>query len=249
MKPTPKSESIIKYIEDILNKISLCVDEKQYFLPKEYETTFTIFSPEYFEILVIPLLIEEILKEGLKIKIDVVRPETKIPFEEIKNRQIDIGIVLKTPGIEYPNSLCSQSILHDELLAVFGGDIAQPEGQLTIEELVHYKQVFPSPWLENHCMVDSVLKKQNIQRNVTIKANGYYSGLKMLTSSEMMMLLPHKIYHKLSNQHASLHCRKAPKELLGFDVDMLWSETSSNDPANQWLRKQIILACQKIGEG
>lgn len=246
MKPTAKSESIIQNIEDILGKISVCVDDNQRFSPEVHETTFTIFCPEYFEILVVPLLIKEILKDGLKITIETVRPEMKIPFEEIENHQIDVGIVLKKQNMVYPHNLCSQSILHDELLAVFDSD-TQSDHPLTIEEFVQYKHIFPSPWLASHCLVDNWLKGCNTQRTVIIKANGYYSGLKMLASSDMMMMmLPRKIYQKVSDQHSSLRARELPQGFPGFELDMIWSKSSFNNQANEWIRKQIIRACQRI---
>lgn len=247
MKPTLKSVRVSANIENILREISDCAEDKKQFSPKEKETTFIIFSPEYFEILVIPLLIKKILHEGLKIKIEIIRPELTVPFESIANRQIDLGLVLRCPEGKYPMNLCSQSILRDELVAVFDGPTGSPQ-PLTIKEMTQYKQIYPSPWLPSNCLVDNWLKERKEKRTVTIKANGYYSGLKILASSEMMMMLPRKIYRKVSHDHASLYAREAPEGMPNFELDMIWSQSSSNNQANKWLRRQIYLACQELND-
>ncbi|REF28605.1 LysR family transcriptional regulator [Xenorhabdus cabanillasii] len=243
MQPTNKSIVLIESIEDILRKISACGIEKKEFSPQNTETVFTIFSPEYFEMLIIPILFKKILQEELKIRFEVIRPENKVPFSMIYEQKIDFGIVVKQS--HYPHNLCHQSILSDQLVAVFDGP-SRTHQPLSIEELSKLKQIFPSPWLTNNCMVDNWLKKHDTQRSISIKANGYYSALRMLTSSEMMVMLPKKIYKKVVSQHMSLHTREVHQKLPGFELDMIWSPLSSNNPANIWLRKQIIKACQEV---
>ncbi|WP_076589063.1 LysR family transcriptional regulator [Vibrio ostreicida] len=243
MQPTHKSTLLIESIGDILGKISACGVEKKVFSPRETETVFTIFSPEYFEILVIPLLLKKILQEELKISIEVIRPEEKVPYEAIADQKIDVGIVVSQN--QYPHNLCSQRILSDQLVAVFDGS-GSGFAPLSLKEFSERRQIFPSPWLTSNCMVDSWLNNHDIQRTIAIKANGYYSGLKMLTGSEMMMMLPEKVFKKVSPQHNTLHARQAPEGLPGFELEMLWSQSCASNPANIWLREQIMDVCQAV---
>lgn len=192
----------------------------------------------------VPLLLKKILEEELKIRIEVIRPEDKVPYDDISEQKIDLGIVVSQK--HYPYNLCHRSILQDKLVAVFDGDQTGIE-PLTIEEFALRKQIFPSPWLTSNCMVDSWLNSQGVHRTIAIKANGYYSGLKMLTGSEMMML-PEKVFNKVALQHIGLHSRQAPLGLPGFELDMIWSNSCSGNPANMWLREQIMMACEDINQ-
>ncbi|MDX1300819.1 LysR family transcriptional regulator [Photobacterium sp.] len=247
MKPTYKATLLIESIGEILDKISTCGAENQSFSPHETNTVFTIFSPEYFEILVIPMLLKKINDEDLKISIEVIRPEDKVPFESIADQKIDVGVVL-SQGY-YPHSLQHQTVLNDKLVAVFDGKEKESGSSvLSLEEFSERKQIFPSPWLNSNCMIDTWLNKQDLQRTIAVKANGYYSGIKMLTGSKMMMMLPEKVYKKLSQQHTTLHARQAPKGLPGFSLDIIWSPSSSDTLANIWLREQIMIACKEINQ-
>lgn len=245
MQPTQKAATLIESISEILDKISHPDTGSNIFSPKEVETVFKIFAPEYFEILVVPSLLKKILEDELKISIELIRPEEKIPYDDISEKKIDLAIVVRQK--HYPYNLCHRSILQDKLVAVFDGDQTGIE-PLTIEEFSLRKQIFPSPWLTSNCMVDSWLNSQGVNRTIAVKANGYYSGLKMLTGSEMMMMLPEKVFNKIALQHIGLHSRQAPLGLPGFELDMIWSHSCSESPANMWLREQIMMACEGINQ-
>ena len=245
MMPTQKAKSIADSVKVILEKISDCVDEKVIFSPKDEKVSFTIFAPEYFEILILPMLMKDIIKHELKIHIEMIRPDVKVPFEEILSKRIDLGIMPLNRFENLPSSLEHETILTDKLIAVFEG---KPliDSTLTIDEMLTQKQVFPTPWLSGHCMVESWLKQKGIIRPVAIRANGYYAGLNMLSSPETMMMLPEKIYQKVSKKYPFLYARPAPEDLPGFEVAMVWHTSHTRQPANLWLRKQILKACTTL---
>ncbi|AXE28917.1 LysR family transcriptional regulator [Chromobacterium phragmitis] len=244
MSPTQRAEALTPRIQSILNQMAECAQEDADFNPNGESSSFTIYAPEYFEILVMPELMKSILEAGYKVSINIKKPEKDLPYDDIVSGQIDLAIFFG-PGFyrTYPG-LATQTLFRDHLLAAYDGD-DQPQA-LGLEEMMRRRHVFPTPWVSDSNMVDGWLRSQGKRRTIAAKANSYYSAIELLAGSDLLLMLPKRIHERVRRQQPNIGARPGPEGLPDFTLDMVWSAALANNQANVWLRQQLIRACASI---
>ena len=83
---------------------------------------------------------------------------------------------------------------------------------------------------------DDALKKLGLKRNVVLSVSSFFTLVQLLTSSEVIALIPLRLAQKFS---AQLHFTEAPLEVPGFDVITAWGNKTHRDPVRQWVIDQI----------
>ena len=65
------------------------------------------------------------------------------------------------------------------------------------------------------------------------------------SSNNCTALLPNRIAQKCAKA-MNLKLLPPPITIPGFTVSMVWHQRNTNNPAHQWLRKQITKAVQRL---
>ncbi|GAB6852799.1 LysR family transcriptional regulator [Paraburkholderia kururiensis] len=244
MSPTQRATALTPRIQGILTQMAECVQEDIDFNPNAKSTSFTICAPQYFEIIIMPVLMKNILEMGHTVSINITKPEKDLPYADIVAGQIDLGVFFG-PGFyrSYPG-LSTQTLFRDQLLAVQDGpDNTQP---LPLNELLERRHVFPTPWVSDSNMVDSWLQSQGHRRTIAARANSYFSAIELLFGTDLLLMLPRRIHQKVKSKVPNVGARPMPEGMPDFTLDMVWSAALTNNQANTWLRQQLIRACANI---
>ncbi|MBX9296936.1 LysR family transcriptional regulator [Chromobacterium vaccinii] len=244
MNPTPRAEALSPRIQSILNQMAECAQDDAAFNPNADTSSFTIYAPEYFEILVMPELMKNILEAGYKVSINIKKPEKDLPYADIANGQIDLAIFFG-PGFyrTYPG-LTTQTLLRDHLLAVQDGE--DDPHPLPLNDMLERRHVFPTPWISDSNMVDGWLLSQGRHRTIAARANSYYSAIELLTGTDLLLMLPRRIHERVKRQQPNIGARPVPDGMPDFTLDMVWGAALANSQANIWLRQQLTRACANI---
>lgn len=242
MSPTPKAEALTSRIQSILNQMAECVQEETVFNPSENGAAFTIYAPDYFEILIMPTLMKNILEAGYHVSINIKKPEKELPYTDVIDGRIDLAIVFG-PGRPYPG-LATQQLLRDRLLVVREGpDEAHP---LPLDEMLTRRHVFPTPWISDANMVDDWLRSQGRHRTISARANSYFSAIELLSGTDLLLMLPQRVHERVRRQYPNIGARPVPEGMPDFTLEMVWSAALANNQANTWLRQQLIRACAAV---
>lgn len=137
------------------------------------------------------------------------------------------------------------ALFSDELLCV--QDRAQPRHErLELDEFCRRRFVFPTPLdASNANLVDTWLRRQGRSREVAARANSYVAALQLLSGSDFVLMLPRRI-HALLDDGRHRACL-APSGLPPFALHLSWSRAADQDPANLWLREQVLIVCAELG--
>jgi len=82
---------------------------------------------------------------------------------------------------------------------------------------------------------DTVLAQHNMTRNVALSVPHFLFLESVLTSTDLVAMVPSRLIHN----NRALHAVEPPIEVPGFEMLMLWHERVHRDPAHQWLREHI----------
>jgi DNA-binding transcriptional LysR family regulator len=247
MHPTRKARNMYSHVRQILDSINLCHAGAQAFDPSRQAVTFNLCAPEYFEQLILPRLLQAFDSAGLAVTINVLKLETEIPAQELRDGSLDLVIGFGPDFHRHHPDLMSRQLLEDDLLCVLDSAAdSPPGGRFELADFVERRHVFPTPWTSDSNMVDGWLARQARKRQIVARANSYGAALKMIVGSDFVLTLPRRIQALLAQEPLFNHC-EAPRGLPGFSLDMHWSQNADQDSANSWLRQQVLLACSEPG--
>ncbi|MDH4557794.1 LysR family transcriptional regulator [Pseudomonas sp. BN417] len=237
MQPTRKALAMRPNARTMVELMNACFSEASSFDPSNAPRTFRLCAPEYFELLILPPLLRRLSAAGYPISLEVQRLGREIPAEALLHGDLDLALGFGPHQHRAHPGLVSLALLKDDLLCV------RAAGSAAVEDLDAFcarRQVFPTPWDSERNMIDGWLQQQGRSRQIAARTNNYLAALQLIPASELLLVLPARVYDLLGNAHTAT---SPLPNLPSFSVDMLWAQPFDQDPANIWLREQILSVC------
>jgi DNA-binding transcriptional LysR family regulator len=81
-----------------------------------------------------------------------------------------------------------------------------------------------------------------LQRKISLRSQHYLMAITVLQGTDMAMTVP----HCFARRH-NLHCVELPVNgIPTLESHLYWHESTDQDPANRWMREQIIEIAQQF---
>ena len=220
MQPTARVLAIKPYLQNIMQCINQCAKEgaDQGSVLRQWNIT----APEYFEILMLPTLLQHVRSSGRNGSLSVSRLGKDLPINELLASDIDVCFGFG-PGYHQRHPLLGyRSLNEDSFVCLSSVAKHQPKSALDIDEFCDAPHIFPTPWLSEKYMVDGWLEKQSRRRNIFTRANSYHAGVNILLSVPALIVIPKKIVATL-NISPKIKVLEPPTGFPTFTLDMIWS--------------------------
>ena len=220
MQPTARVLAIKPYLQNIMQCINQCAKEgaDQGSVLRQWNIT----APEYFEILMLPTLLQHVRSSGRNGSLSVSRLGKDLPINELLASDIDVCFGFG-PGYHQRHPLLGyRSLNEDSFVCLSSVAKHQPKSVLDIDEFCDAPHIFPTPWLSEKNMVDGWLEKQSRRRNIFTRANSYHAGVNILLSVPALIVIPKKIVATL-NISPKIKVLEPPTGFPTFTLDMIWS--------------------------
>ncbi|OWY37697.1 LysR family transcriptional regulator [Xenophilus sp. AP218F] len=243
MTPTHRADLLHPRIQQMLQTMAACQQEAALFDPQTQDAAFTVYAPEYFEILILPALLARLQAAGARATLRIRKPEQALPHRQLADGEIDLALLFGPDPSRPASGLLSQTLLADRLLIVEAG-VADCEEAMPLEQFLARRHVFPTPWHGARNLVDGWLAAQGLSRQIAAHTNSYYSAMSLLPDSPLLLMLPERLLPRL--RRPGIAARPAPAGLPGFSLEMAWSARRQEQAANRWLRRQLIETCASL---
>ncbi|MFC4161229.1 LysR substrate-binding domain-containing protein [Chitinimonas lacunae] len=243
MQATPKALHIRSHVDSMIDNINKCYLGEQTFDHRRDSRSFTICAPEYFEVLILPVLMKTLLDAGSAASITVRKLERDVPFDEISRGEIDLALCFGPSYYRRRPGLSVQPLFHDELVVVRDERPPVEAGPIDIDAFAQAMHVYPTPWVSDSNMVDGWLHKHGRSRVIAARANSYFAALQLIPGTELLLTLPRRIYD-VFGPAARTRAQQPPNGFPTFTLDMIWHRQVADDIANSWLREQVMVACR-----
>ena len=220
MQPTARVLAIKPYLQNIMLCINQCAKEgaEQGSVLRQWNIT----APEYFEILMLPTLLQQVRATGRNWSLSVSRLGKDLPINQLLASDTDVCFGFG-PGYHQQHPLLGyRSLNEDSFLCLSSVPKHQPKTFLDIDEFCDAQHIFPTPWLSEKNMVDGWLEKQSRHRNIFTRANSYHAGVNILLAVPALIVIPKKIVATL-NVPPTLKVLEPPAGFPTFTLDMIWS--------------------------
>ncbi|WP_163930901.1 LysR family transcriptional regulator [Paraferrimonas sp. SM1919] len=235
MLPSPLARNIYQDIEQATRTLELTLTKTKLFSPIDSDKNINIAMHSSVEPFLLPKLVKRLRHSAPKMTITSSRLERTKLSEQLGNGEIDIAI---DPLFSLPSSI-SHSKIQPQKMTVAVAEKFAPSKDLTLEYYLQKEHILVSSRRTGIGYEDFELSKLGFSRHIAMRCQHHFAACCVLQDSDLLLTLPEDIALTLQNSF-DLKLLSLPFELTSADIHMYWDSKLDKDPANKWLRNQIL---------
>lgn len=241
MELTPRAESLINPVRDVLMQVHNTIESDISFDPTKARRSFTIAMSDFIYSIFMPRVIQQVINNNPGIKFKIINIDSKT-HKDIEAGTVDLMIRADMDTLEaklITENLHTGPLISDEWVCV--ADINHPtvKDNISLEEylLLPHVSLFLG---EGTVTVESVnMLQMSMDLDVKLMVPNFTNLLLSLPGTDLVTLLPNRMA-KLLTQNMPAKILKPPFELAPLKELMVWHKRSDNDPAHVWLRSLFL---------
>lgn len=234
--PTPKAETLAPAIQKILASIEHTFATKT-FDPATAAATVTIGGTDYLDQILFARLVPVLLKKAPGIRLISRSTEARLPKKELESGELDLAIA----GFfdDMPEGFYQQQLFKDSFSCLVRQDHPDIHDRVTLKQFTAMKHILISPSGELEGVVDDVLKKMGLTRNVVASFPTFQAPGWILANADVILTAPTRLAHSFM-QYLPVKMIPAPITLPGFTVLQVWHKKMHRHPVHQFIRQEIF---------
>lgn len=234
MLPTARAEALRDPLRLALEALTRAVAPPDVFNPAHADQTWRIAATDYMSsALVLPAL--NLIRDAApRSRMAVFTLNPPQVAQQLEKGEMDL--VFHT-GDNAPPTLHQRKLFSERYVLAGRRDHPQLQQPPTLDQFCQLEFVLISPDGGGFsAATDSALAKLGRKRRVALSVPHFLFMLEVLASSDLVAVLPERLVRNTPH----LRVFTPPLEIPGFDILMLWHQRLHRDPAQQWLRQQIV---------
>jgi DNA-binding transcriptional LysR family regulator len=251
VKPTPRAESVWPAIREALSNLESAIAPAT-LDPSSFTASFRMAMADSTAAYWMPHLVREIEQNAPGINARMVPLVTRDPRAMLLHGDIDIAVGF-FPGVVYQlaggQSSAKSPIRHNSLytgryVCVMRKDHPLAQQPLTLKAYCDAHHLLVSFSGRAHGLIDEILAPMNLQRNILLTVNQFFTAGRVVANSDLLTVLPQHLISSTGIEN-QLIWKELPIETPAVNVDMLWHERDVRNPAHKWLRDNLIELVEK----
>lgn len=239
MVPTPMAQNIISSVRSALALLRVSVQESRTFNPLQANKTFRISMTDLTEAVILPPLFQRLRRHAPAVVIESFLAHRRETTSDLAAGRLDFAV-------DAPLNTDAQ-VRHIKLMedryvcAMRQGHPLAGKASISLDEYLTLTHIHISTRRNGLGQVDLALGKIGLQRKITLRSQHYLMASNVLQQTDMVMTVP----ERFARRHG-LHFVPLPiSELPSVETHLYWHESTEQDPANRWMREQLIEVCQQ----
>jgi DNA-binding transcriptional LysR family regulator len=261
MMLTPRAEALIVPLRSGLGTLARALSEPAVFEAATARRTFRLASPDLFDVLAVPLLLERIRLEAPLVDVVVAPLAERDLTQKLETGELDVAIVPRVDGVgaaerERPSAgLLQRRLFRDRFLCLlrrdhpalgrYGKSAKKSPPRLSLETFVQLSHVLVSPSGEGPGFVDQLLAQRGLRRRVALRIPHFYSALAIVAKSDLVVTAPNALGF-LAHRELGITAVEAPLALPRHSVNLVWHERFTKDAGHAWLREVMLSVAGSI---
>jgi DNA-binding transcriptional LysR family regulator len=245
MMLTPRAEALALPLRSGLVAIERALATPALFEPARAQRTFTLASPDLFDVLVVPPLLARLAREAPAIDLSILRVEGVRLAAVLETGELDLAIVPRVEGganggrADAPG-LVRRTLFRDDFATHVraGHPALRGRSSLNRSSFVRLGHVVVSTGDRGPGVVDRALAERGLARRVVLRVPSFVSALAIVARSDLVLTAPTAL-GRISRPSMGVVQVRAPLALPSHGVDLVWHERFTEDPAHRWMRDRI----------
>jgi len=238
MVSTPLARSIIEPVRQALRGLELTLTDNGNFDPAQAVKLFNLALRDVLESTVLPPLLERLTRQAPEINLAAIQVERRELVSELAAGTLDLAIDMLLP---LPNEIRRQQISRDTTVVLARRDHPLVREKLDLEMYLQAEHILASSRRKGMGLEDFELSRLGLQRRIRLRCQHYFAACRVVSQTDLLLTMPEG-YARIANQQFGNQILPLPVSMPSWDVYLYWHQNVEHDPANRWLREQVIQA-------
>jgi DNA-binding transcriptional LysR family regulator len=245
MTPTPLARRMIEPIRQSLQGIEATLTKGDRFAPASAVKHFTVGMREALETAILGKLMRSIAERAPHVTISTVRTERRELERELSAGTIDAAIDVLLP---LPDEIRRERLRTEWLTVVARPRHPKVGPRLTLRTYLSQEHIAVSSRRRGLSAEDFELGRQNLRRRIRLRCQSHLAACRVVSETDLILTMPQRHAGILNAQFGN-QLVPFPLKVPAFDTYLYWHASADGDPANAWLRQQLISALRPSRAG
>ena len=239
MVPTPMAQNIISPVRSALALLRVSVQESRTFNPLQANKTFRISMTDLTEAVILPPLFQRLRRQAPAVVVESFLSHRRETTSDLAAGRLDFAV---DAPLNTDAQVRHVKFMEDRYVcAMRQGHPLATKASISLDDYLALTHIHISTRRNGLGQVDLALGKIGLQRKITLRSQHYLMASNVLQHTDMVMTVP----ERFARRH-DLHFVTLPiHELPNVETHLYWHESTEQDPANRWMREQLIEVCQQ----
>jgi DNA-binding transcriptional LysR family regulator len=240
MVPTPMAQNIIGPVRNALQLLRVSVQESRIFNPKDANKTYRISMTDLSEEMLLPTLFQRLRRQAPGVQVESFLSRRRETTKELAAGRLDFAV---DAPLNTDPQVRHVKLFDDRYVCVLRQGHPLARERLTLDEYLSLTHIQISSRRSGLGYIDLALGKMGLQRRISLRSQHYLMAITVIQGTDMAMTVP----QCFARRH-NLHCIELPVAgIPTLESHLYWHESTDQDPANRWMREQIIEIAQQVG--
>jgi DNA-binding transcriptional LysR family regulator len=236
LAPTALTKSLIEPLRQALHSMGAVLAAGGRFDPRETPASFTVAMRDPLEQLVLPALARKLSKDAPRIDLRCVQARRRNVEAALADGTLDAAIDV---ALAMSDSVRRAKVAADGFVVVARKSHPALRGGLTLPTYLRLEHVMVSSRRRGPAPEDLGLGQLGHHRRVRLRCRNYGAAFRIVRDTDFLLTMPAR-YAGLLNERAGHRLLKLPFAMPTLDLYLYWHEAAHDDPANRWLRMQLL---------
>jgi DNA-binding transcriptional LysR family regulator len=241
MTPTPFAQAIVEPVRQSLQRFEAALNKVDRFDPKTATKRFTVGIRDASEAALLPPLMRKLVREAPGIDIAVVKAERRELERELAAGTLDAAVDIALPLAE---EIKRQSLAVERSMVVARKKHPRVRSRLTLDAYLAEEHIVVSQRRQGLTFEDFELGRLNRRRRVRLRCQHYYAACRTVSETDLLLTMSES-YARILNKHFGNQLLAFPLKAPLYNMYVYWHTDADNDPANKWLREQLLVLLRK----
>jgi DNA-binding transcriptional LysR family regulator len=238
MTPTPLARRLVEPIRHALRGLEVTLSKTDSFEAATAVKRFTVGMRDVVECVVLPRLMRTIAATAPSIHISTVRAGRRELERELSAGTLDAAIDV---GLPLPEDIERERLGQEWMTVVARPRHPRVRTRLDLDTYLAEEHILVSSRRRGLSAEDFELARYNLRRHVCLRCQSYFAGCRTVSETDFLLTMPRR-YASLLNAQFGNRLLPFPLEVPAYDTYVYWHANAAGDPANAWLRRQLIAA-------
>ncbi|EZH81544.1 LysR family transcriptional regulator [Ectopseudomonas composti] len=239
MVPTPMAQNIIGPVRNALQLLRVSVQESRTFNPQQAGKTYRISMTDLSEQILLPPLFQRLRRLAPNVCIESFLAKRRETTKELAAGRLDFAV---DAPLNTDPQVRHVKLLDDRYVCAMRPGHPLAKEKISLDEYLSLTHIHISSRRSGLGYVDLALGKMGIQRKIALRSQHYLMASSVMQQTDMVMTVPERFARRHNLHHVTLPVGDVP----ALETHLYWHESTDQDPANRWMREQMIELAQQV---
>jgi DNA-binding transcriptional LysR family regulator len=247
IKPTARALELAGPVRSGLSQLRGALAERPQFDPAASTRSFRIAMTDYAELVLLGPLLRSLARTSTSVQIVVRRVDSIFfpPEADLRAGAFDAAIGFFPEASALDPRTRSQDLFAEQNVCIARKGHPLMGKRFTLRDFASAGHVGVFYRDATVGLVDNILAGHGLRRRLQATTPHFLTAVSAVAGSDLIAVVPAGLAARFRASFA-LEVRKVPILLPTFHMRLLWHEHSSADPAQQWLRSEIVQAAASV---